>query len=528
MLPVGLSRHVGRRSRRVRVLALLCGLACLLTNRLPGGLCAQEPAGLAAVAAIEESFVAAIERAESSVVSIARIRRPGFLLDGDLTDKDPFRGFEGINRDPQNDPHDPEFVPNDFGSGVIVGVEGPPGIPQKVYILTNYHVVYGGMIFGKENAPDRARLFVRMPDRKGMWGVIYAADPRCDLAIVVVEALNAKPITFGNGAALKKGQIVIALGNSYATAKDGSTSASWGIVSNVRRRHQVASLKPEIKPSTFHSYPAPLGWLITVDTRLDLGTSGGALINLKGEFIGLTTSLAAIEGYEKSAGYAMALDAGLLRIIEILKQGKEVDYGFLGIQHNPGNGGLSLGVRVGSTPPGGPAHLAAVLPGDLIMAVNGEPVRTQYDLNREVGLLGPGATARLTVMRGTQELLLQAILAKWPVEDEENLIASQPNYPPWRGLIIDYSTARRKYSEDLIPNLGGFPRNQGQMPAGVLVLDVQEKSPAARVEINVGQRVTHVNQQPVRSPAEFLEAIQSLKGPVALRINDEQVVTLPE
>src|SRR5205807_1202862 len=74
-----------------------------------------------------------------------------------------------------------------------------------------------------------------------------------------------------------------------------------------------------------------LGTLVQVDSRLDLGTSGGALLNLKGELIGMTTSLAAILGYEKSAGFAIPFDDAMKRIIESLKQGKEVDYGFLGV-----------------------------------------------------------------------------------------------------------------------------------------------------------------------------------------------------
>src|SRR5262249_42495116 len=129
---------------------------------------------------------------------------------------------------------------------------------------------------------------------------------------------------------VRKGQIVIALGNPYAIARDGSASATWGIVSNISRQ-AMAEGEPTDSEARRNETIHHLGTLIQLDARLDLGTSGGALLNLQGELIGMTTSLAAIVGYEKSAGFAIPFDDSMKRIIESLRQGKEVEYGFLGV-----------------------------------------------------------------------------------------------------------------------------------------------------------------------------------------------------
>ncbi len=113
------------------------------------------------------------------------------------------------------------------------------------------------------------------------------------------------PIALGNAAELKKGQIVISLGNPYAVARDGQASAAWGIVSNLGRK--APATPSESDPSgrpTLHHY----GTLIQTDAKLNLGTSGGPLLNLKGEMVGLSVVLAAAAGYEAAGGYAIPVD----------------------------------------------------------------------------------------------------------------------------------------------------------------------------------------------------------------------------
>ena len=120
---------------------------------------------------------------------------------------------------------------------------------------------------------------------------------------------------------------MIALGNPYAIARDGQVSASWGIVSNLARKlapergHRWASPRCITSARSFRPTPSSI-W----------GTSGGALMNLKGEMVGLTTSVAAIAGFEQAAGYAVPVDDTFRRAVETLKAGREVEYGFLGVR----------------------------------------------------------------------------------------------------------------------------------------------------------------------------------------------------
>ena len=165
-------------------------------------------------------------------------------------------------------------------------------------ILTNYHVVDDYFLsedsgFGKQ-VDD---LYVST-DHKIFRATIKAADPRSDLAVLEIEADNLTPITFGDASKLAKGQLILTLGNPYAIARDGSPSAGWGIVSNLSRKigPQYDEDSRTSKPTLHH-----FGTLIQTDAKLNLGTSGGALLNLKGEMVGLITSQAQLAGYEQAA-----------------------------------------------------------------------------------------------------------------------------------------------------------------------------------------------------------------------------------
>src|SRR6202011_3306869 len=113
---------------------------------------------------------------------------------------------------------------------------------------------------------------------------------------------------------------------------------SWGIVSNLRHRAPATPLLNEIDRAkiTLHQY----GALLQTDARLSVGCSGGALINLQGELVGLTTTLAALTGGDTTGGFAVPMDAGIRRIVRVLEKGEEVEYGFLGVRFDPQRGAL--------------------------------------------------------------------------------------------------------------------------------------------------------------------------------------------
>src|SRR5262249_29427995 len=142
------------------------------------------------------------------------------------------------------------------------------------------------------------------------------------------------------------------------------------------------------------------GTLLQTDTRVHLGCSGGALLNLGGELIGLTTALAAIHGSDTPGGYALPLDAGMRRIIDVLMRGEGVEYGFLGFSPYAQRPGLGTGVEISQVTQGSPAAQQARLkPNDIILAVNDIPVQESDDLFLRLGTQLAGTKIKLKVLR---------------------------------------------------------------------------------------------------------------------------------
>ena len=477
----------------------------------------------AVLSAAEDQLVKVIAAAEPSVVAVGVIKRTAaraLRVDG-----------FGIDVTPRaTDEFGPDFIPNEFGSGVIITAGNGDEPNGERLVLTMFHLVKGASVVGRD-APNDRQLRIRLPGKQICEAKILAADPRSDLAVLRLDLAGTKlnredlkPFKLHEPTPPRKGQFVISLGNPYAIARDGSASASWGLISNISRYPaQVENDKTDTGPVRRDTTIHHLGTLLHVDTRLNLGGSGGALLNLKGELIGLTTSLAAIEGYEKSVGYAIPMDANMKRVIESLAKGLEVEYGFLGLQpddcllaplrHLPPRVTQPTAARVLLVFADSPAGLAGVRRDDIILAVNRKPIFGKYDLLREVGLLGPAATAELRLWRESErrEVTLQAELGKWPLNDEETLVVTQQRHPEWRGLRVDYPTARAKFMN--------WPEQR--YPTAVVVTSVAPQSSAADAELREGDFITQVDSLLVRTPDEFDVVVSKLdKASVVVRTLD--------
>ena len=334
------------------------------------------------------------------------------------------------------------------------------------------------------------------PTRAATW-------PFCGSAIKRLLPLPAIPL--GDATPIQRGQFILTLTNPFAAGfRDGQPSASWGIISNLRRRIP-GEPREEFRTKPLHYY----GTLLQTDTRLNLGCSGGALLNLAGELIGLTTTLAAIHGNDTPGGFALPLDAGLRRILEVLKRGEEVDYGFLGVGFNERRPGPGRGVAVEYVTPGSPAQLDANLQAhDIILAVNDVPVQESDDLFLQLGTQLAGTKITLKILRAVsgQATNVDITLGKFHVSGK-NIASSLGKRPFYRGLRVDYTTLLAQQAPRLT-----------FVPAGVLVSEVQPGTAAAQAQLKAGEVITHINNRPVLSPAAFYQAVTALEGPIECQL----------
>jgi S1-C subfamily serine protease len=405
--------------------------------------------------------------------------------------------LEGHFKDPKRlesevkklDLADPDGLPESYASGVVISAKG--------LVLTNFHVVR-----------EATKIYVRLPGEMGSYANIQAADFRSDLAVLRLlnaDTLPRKPIQMGEGEKVRKGQFVVTIANPFATGfRDGSPTASWGMVSNLRQR---APNRPQEQTKiTLHHY----GTLLQVEARLPLGPSGGALLNLKGEMIGLTNSLAGIPGGE-TGGFAVPMDAAMRRIIKVLEKGEEVEYGFLGIMFGQ-DGSRARPGQFSQAIPGGPAYEAGLqgaegdsLQADTITEVDGFPVRETDELVLAVSTLLAGSKANLKVRRGFGGLRDVTVTLAKSYQPAENLITSKK--PPFvHGLRVDWNSV-----------LAQTDRSIMRIIPGVFVRDVQPGSAAEKAELQ-NAIITQVNGQSVATPAEFLKAAAKTNGPIELTL----------
>lgn len=452
------------------------------------------------VTALETAVADAIEKVQPSVVAITRIPNPNgetlAIRDHPQAPQAIAVGMERPGFPNLGSPNDPTTasveaypLPGDFGGGVVIGDKGQ--------ILTTYQ-----MVKGAKQLRVRAQAAVFEAE-------IIAADPRSDLAVIVPKAtavidrpLPAVPL--GKAEESRQGSFLIALGNPYNAARDGKASASLGILSNMARKFDPPVDENFNIRRLFRFQPT----LMQLDSRLNLGMSGGAVINLKGQLVGISTNGASPVGYDAAAGYAIPMDVLGRRAVEALIQGKEVEYSFIGI---------GLGTEpntVSQVQHGTPAMLANLMTGDRILAVGGQTLADDESaLPLALALVPVGEPVGLKVLRNGSPVDLTIVMSKYPVMDSEGVEVIATNRPaPWRGAQIDFASMLGD-GQDTAATLAAMGRG------GVGVMDVNSGSSAESVGLVRGAVITAVDGKTVRTPREFREAVARFDGkPVDLTI----------
>lgn len=265
------------------------------------------------------------------------------------------------------------------GSGVVLTSDGE--------ILTNAHVVEDAsevvVRFAGETEPREAK--------------VLASDPGNDLALIKVDATGLIAATFAKPGSVRIGDTVVAIG--YALALDGGPTVTSGIVSALKR--------------TIETDSGALNSLIQTDAAISSGNSGGPLVNLKGEVVGINTAVARGD-YESAAnniGFSISVDEVLIVIEQLRDQARGVERkdGFLGVglaaREDGGQGAIITDVQ-----PGSPADKAGILVDDVVLAVDGEPIDGQAGLVAAIRDAEPGQTVKIEIFRDGKRLTFEATL----------------------------------------------------------------------------------------------------------------------
>ncbi len=388
-------------------------------------------------------------------------------------------------------PRGPEQSPREFrnqglGSGVIVRRDG-----RKVYVLTNNHVV------GEADHID-----IKLSDGRTFQAKLVGGDPRKDLALVVFETADDVPLAaLGNSDQMQVGDWALAIGNPFGL--DSTVTA--GIISAVGRRGG-----PGENISEF----------LQTDAAISPGNSGGALVNLEGEVIGINTWIASNTGASQGYGFAIPINAARKAIDDFVKIGR-VEYAWLGVQIQTVNPAIAAdlgvsgrkGALVTQVFRGAPADKGGLLPGDFVVSLNGREVADHLDLTNKLGDQPPGLQAEFVVFRQGKEVKLGIRLA---VREDEKAITAQ-NRNLWPGLSVFPVTDEVRSSLGL------------KAAGGVIVYGVVPESPGGAAGFKENDLIVSMGGKPVRGLKDFYEALVGKdKLPVVVsRAGTEVALELP-
>ena len=353
-------------------------------------------------------------------------------------DDEMFRRFFGTPNSPNN-----QREVQSAGSGVIVDAENG-------YILTNHHVVSGA-----------EKIQISLINETTLDAEVIGSDPATDIALLKVEANDLTDIIIGESDAVEVGDFVIAIGNPFGL---GNTVTS-GIVSALGRTG--------ISESGYEDF-------IQTDASINPGNSGGALVNMKGELVGINSAIISRSGGNVGIGFAVPSEIAQSIMSQILDFG-EVRRGLLGvsIQTIDKESAEILGVDtesgalISAIEPGSAAEKAALKVDDIIIKVDDEKITTSRELANAIGLKGSGDTVIIEYMRGSDILKTEATLGQ--------------------------QVASKQSGSDIHPGLNGASLASSMDKPGIIVTEIEAGSPAAQRGLRKGDIIIAVNRLKVET-----------------------------
>lgn len=382
-------------------------------------------------------------------------------------------------RAPQQQPQE-EQVERGVGSGFIISDDG--------YVLTNAHVVEGA-----------DEVTVTLTDRREFKAKVLGADRRSDVALLKVAATNLPYLRTGDSSKIRVGEWVIAIGSPFNL--DNTVTA--GIISAKSR-------------DTGEYLP-----LIQSDVAVNPGNSGGPLINMRGEVIGINSQIATLSGAYNGISFAVPIDE-VMRVADQLKKTGRVTRGRLGVQISEVTRdvaeslglGKARGAEVSMVEPGGPAERGGVKVGDIILKFNGQAIDTTRDLPRLVGATKVGAKATVTVWRRGAQLDVPVTIVE--LEDEKTASSKPTPNKPAPGPAPNALGLH-------VSNLTLEQRRELRIEGGVLVDSSEGR--AATAGVRPGDLILQMNNVEIKDAAQFNALAGKLdpKKSVAVLVRRENV-----
>ena len=416
---------------------------------------------------IQNSFRAVSAEVLPAVVEVAVVEiKKQLMPEGEDT---PLWPWNFGPSEPGEGPKEQEFRNEGFGSGVIVRKE-----ENKVYILTNNHVV-----------GDADEIEITFYDKRNYPGKIVGKDDRKDLALVVIETDEEDiPVArLGDSDSLFVGDWVLAIGNPFGF----NSTVTAGIVSAKGR-----------------SGPTEISNYIQTDASINQGNSGGALVNIDGEVVGINTWIAAPTGGNIGLGFSIPINNAKKAIDDFIHYG-EVEYGWLGVSIadplpslakemnlNSKNGAFIYHVFRDS-----PADKGGLQPGDYVIRLNDIKIMNANQLVMFVGEFPPNKKAEFTIIRGGEVTTIELKIGKR--QDRESITAL--NKKLWPGIAVVPMNDEIK-KELSIP----------ESIEGVFVSEVQNKTKIQIAGIKLGDIITEINEIPVKNVMDFYQILNDIKN----------------
>ncbi len=419
------------------------------------------PAPTAAVRApeVRESYADLVSRVAPAVVTIRSqrmVRQTQAPNDDDL-----FRRFFG-----EQGPRQAPRPASGLGSGVIVSPDG--------YILTNHHVVNGAQ-----------KIRVDFTDGRTFDARVVGSDQPSDLAVLKIGASNLPTMPMGDADGARVGDVVLAVGNPLGIGQ----TVTMGIISAKGRATGASE-------GAFEDF-------IQTDAPINQGNSGGALVNTRGELIGINSQIVSPVGYNIGIGFAIPTNMANRVMDQLIKTG-QVRRGMLGVtvQGLDADMAKSLGLTdvrgavVSDVQPGSPGARAGLKEGDVILALDGKPIDSSNDLRNHVAPLGPDAKVTLSVLRDGRTHDITATLSELPSQSAVRADREGERASGEYGMSV----------QPLTPDLARQLKVDGEK--GVVVADVDPDGAAAEAGLQSGDVITQVNGRTIASVGELRTALR--------------------